>query len=142
MAEALRSLRPLWRLLRWMRLLSVPPGWLAEHARAYGELAGLELASEWAWWRRGLLLNVLGWLGLAMALGLTGVALMLWAVVPAAQVHAPWMLWLVPLALALPALACLWLAGIDRDRPFLSRLRRQVQADLALCRPAGERAQP
>jgi uncharacterized membrane protein YqjE len=137
----LHRLRPLWRLVRLLRLLpllSLPSGWLADHGRAYGQLAGLELSREWAWWRRGLLLRVLGGLGLFLALGLAGVALMLWAVVPPAQVHAPWMLWLVPLALAVPTLVCLWRAALSRDEPAFGAVRRQLRADMALFRTPGE----
>lgn len=118
-----------WRLLR---LLALPRGLLLAHARAYGQLAALELAQEWARWRRGLMWQGLGLLGLVGSAGLAGVALMLWAVLPMAQATAPWLLWLVPLLGALAAGGCLWAAARLRESLAFAGLRRQWAADQRL----------
>jgi hypothetical protein len=77
----MRRLLAVWRLLR---VCALPRDLLAAHLRAYGQLAGLELAVAVALWRRRLLLQATA-LGAALAaVGLGGVALMLWAVVPPA----------------------------------------------------------
>jgi hypothetical protein len=126
----------LWRLLR---LLALPGSLLAAHASAYGQLAGLELAREWTLVRRRALLQVLGFLASIGAAGLAGVALMLWAVMPPAQMHAPWLLWLVPLVAAMLSLLCFRAAQAVQGPPAFGGLRRQWAADRALLR--GGRAQ-
>lgn len=129
----MRGLLALWRLLR---VCALPRDLLAAHVRAYGQLAGLELGRELALWRRRALLQLVGAGAALAAAGLGGVALMLWAVVPAAQVQAPWVLWGVPLVPGLVALACLW-TGRSRPRaPAFAGVRRQLAADLALLRGA------
>jgi uncharacterized membrane protein YqjE len=129
----MRRLLPLWRLLR---VCSLPRNLLAAHVRAYGQLAGLELDQAVALWRRRALLQATG-LGAALAAtGLAGVALMLWAVVPPAQVHAPWALWAVPLLPAVLALGCLWAGRARAQAPAFAGVRRQLAADLALLRQA------
>lgn len=120
-----------WRLLR---LLALPRGLLLAHARAYGQLAELELAQEGARWWRCLMWQSLGLLGLVGSVGLAGVALMLWAVLPMTQATAPWLLWLVPLLVAVAAGACLWAAGRMRRSPAFAGLRRQWAADQRLLR--------
>ena len=101
-------MRRLLALLRLVRVCTLPRDLLGAHLRAYGLLASLEWQRELALWRRRAMLQLVA-LGTALAAtGLAGVALMLWAVVPPAQVHSPWALWAVPLAPGLVALGCLW----------------------------------
>lgn len=65
-------------------LLATRPQWLAEHALAYGGLAGDELALAACHWQRQAWLQAVA-AGCAVAtLGVAGVALLLWAVTPAA----------------------------------------------------------
>ena len=123
-------------ILRLLRLLALPRSLLSAHAQAYGQLAGLELAREWALWRRRALLQMLGLGGLLVAAGLGGVALMLWAVLPAERMHAPWMLWVVPLLPAGVAWVCLRAARAVQGPPPFSGLRRQWAQDLAVWRGA------
>lgn len=133
-------MRPLLTLWRLLRLCALPRDLLGAHVRAYGQLAGLELGLEIAQWRRRALLQALGGGAALLAVGLGGVALMLWAVVPPAQMQAPWALWAVPLAPALLALVCLR-AGRARVRaPAFAGVRRQLAADLALLRGARDKA--
>ena len=119
--------RPLWRLLR---LVWLPGELLRGHARACGELAAAEFVQAWSLWRTRWLLRIAGLLCGVGALGLAGVALMLWAAVPPAQVHAPWVLWVVPSAMGAIALACLWAARGTRGPAPFAGLRRQLRADV------------
>jgi hypothetical protein len=129
----LRRLLPLWRLLR---LCALPRDLLAAHLRGYGALARLEWGLEVARWRRRALWQALGLAAALGALGLAGVALLLWAVVPPAQVHAPWALWAVPLAPAVVALACAWAGRARTQAPAFAGVQRQLAADLAWLRSA------
>jgi hypothetical protein len=68
---------------------------------------------------------------------LAGVALMLWAVIPAAQIEAPWALVAAPLLPALVALGCVLAARADSERQAFGNLKEQVQADLLMLRQVG-----
>ncbi|MBK7615418.1 MAG: hypothetical protein IPJ08_13345 [Burkholderiales bacterium] len=115
-------------------LLATRPQWLAEHALAYGGLAGDELALAACHWQRQAWLQAVA-AGCAVAtLGVAGVALLLWAVTPAALQPSPWLWWL---ALGLPAgpgLLCLALARNGQRQRSFAGLREQLQADLTLLR--------
>ncbi len=117
-----------------LNLLATRPLLLAEHAQAYAELLAAELPRATAAFKRRALLLALALLGLLAALLLAGVALMLWAVLPALPMQAPWLLVVVPLLPAGGALACL-IAGQAR-RDARGELQRQLSADLALLREA------
>ena len=80
-ARLIRRLQPAWRLLR---VCALPDDVLGAHAHAYGQLATLELAREWALWRRRSMLQLLGLSAGLCAAVLAGVGLMLWAVLPMA----------------------------------------------------------
>lgn len=128
-----------------LQLLVDHPQRLADHAQAYAQLAQAELgAARRAWTRRLRLMAGALW-GAALASVLAGVALMLWAVVPAGQVQAPWALVAAPLLPALAALACGWAAwvapGREADAPF-DHLKAQLQADLCLLRQADAGGSP
>jgi len=121
----------------WLRLVLAEPQLLARHAQAYAELAAAEWTEAASSLRRRMRLQALGWCGLMLAMLLAGVAVLLWAVTPPAQVHAPWALWAVPLLPAALAFACLAAARrIGRAAAF-TLLRRQWQADRAMLHEAG-----
>ena len=123
--------------MRLLGLVLAQPQLLARHAQAYAELAAAEWAEAAAGLRRRALLQAMGGCGLALAVALAGVAVLLWAVTPPAQVHAPWALWAVPLLPAGLGVACLAAARrIGRAAAFL-RVRRQWQADRAMLHEAG-----
>jgi uncharacterized membrane protein YqjE len=116
-----------------LHLIATRPHLLAEHAEAYAELAADEFGRAAAAWKVRLALQVAGLALVAVAFVLAGVALMLWAVTPPAQMHAAWALVVVPLAPLVVALACLARAGKPGDTPF-SNLREQMRADLMMLR--------
>ena len=125
----------------WFELLATRPQLLAEHASAWAELLAAESAAALSSWRRRLVLQLAAALAACIGVMLAAVALMLWAVTPAAQLSQPWsgtVLWLVPgLVLALAA-GCGLAARRDADggnRARMQRLASQWQADVGLMKP-------
>jgi hypothetical protein len=122
-----------------VNLISTQPQLLGEHAEAYADLLAAEVGRIGTDWKRRALLNAVALCSLGVAAVLAGVALMLWSVIPAAQILAPWALVCAPLAPAVLAVACL-LALPRADAaggPAFASLRRQLQADMALLRELG-----
>jgi hypothetical protein len=120
------------------RLAAAQPLWLAEHAAAYASLVSEELAQSGERLRRRLVLQLAGAACLLMAATLAGMAVLLWASLPAAGWRQPWLFVLTPL---LPLLAGLWVlrlsqAQVDHER--FARLRLQLSQDAALLRSSGE----
>lgn len=121
-------------------LIATQPQLLGDHAQAYGELIGTELATQAAALKRRTLLGALALCLLGVATVLAGVALMLWVtLVPAPPQATLWVLALVPGIPALLALVCGLLARAPSNAtdPAFAELRRQVQADMALLRGLG-----
>jgi len=119
-----------------LRLATVRPQLLVDHAQAYADLLLLEGGQLSVRWRRQLLLGSLALCGGAVALVLAGVALMLWAALPPGSIHAPAWLVAVPALPLLAAIGCaLALRSDDRAGPF-AVLRQQLQADSAMLREA------
>lgn len=116
-----------------LRLAATQPQLLADHAEAYAGLLGEELTTAAQAWRRRLALSAaaLG-LGLAAAV-LAGVALMLWAVTPDANLQAPWALIVAPGAAALLATGSALAAGRKTEGGF-ANLKQQLRADLVMLR--------
>ncbi len=119
-----------------LRLLSSRPELLGEHAQAYAELVASELGSAADSFKRRALLISLAICGLGVGAVLAGVALMLWAVIPAAQAPALWALLVVPLVPFVLAAACLMAAQRQNQEKAFSHLRQQAAIDLALLREA------
>lgn len=116
------------------RLIATQPQLLAQHAHGYSELVGQEFERMSLAWKRQATLQLVTMCCLSVALALAGVALMLWAVIPSAQIHAPWVLWVTPLPpLALAAWCRVALRPDGSDKHFDS-VRRQWEADLAMLR--------
>jgi uncharacterized membrane protein YqjE len=121
----------------FLRLISTRPELLGDHAQAYAELFSSELGSAAANLKRRVLLTGLALCGIGVGAVLAGVALMLWAVTPAAQAPALWVLACVPLPPLALAIACLVAANQKGQEKAFDHLRRQAAADLALFRQAG-----
>ncbi len=113
-----------------LRLALARPDLLANHAGAYAELAAASAREVLAEWQ----VRMLGWAllaaGLLLCLTLGGVALMLHGAV--ASPPMPWLLWAVPLAPALLALAGWWLARRRVTGSGGSAVAQQFESDLAL----------
>lgn len=118
----------------FFKLMVDRPAALTDHVEAYASLATLELSAAVTQLRQRAVKTMLAVVGASVAVLFGGVSAMLWAVTPAADLHAPWVLWLMPLLPAAVALGC-WLsvkAGSSLA-PF-SSLRGQVREDLAMLR--------
>jgi hypothetical protein len=118
------------------RLLTSQPQLLAEHASAYGALAlsetaelGLAIKRQLAWWLAAAVLASLG-------LGLAGVAVLLFAAVPPAQMPWPWLLITLPASLLLAAALCAWTARGAALGPAWQLTRAQWALDAQLARAA------
>ncbi|MEN9484500.1 hypothetical protein HZU83_20460 [Sphaerotilus montanus] len=120
-----------------LHLITTRPQLLVDHAQAYAELANADLDAVTSAWKRQLRLAAAALCGAAVATVLAGVALMLWAVIPAAQIEAPWALVAAPLLPALVALGCVLAARADSERQAFGNLKEQVQADLLMLRQVG-----
>lgn len=117
-------------------LIATRPQLLADHAEAYAELVAAEAAHVSATWKRRSLLYALALCCLAVGAVLAGVALMLWAVTPAASILAPWVLIAVPLLPMAVAAGCLLAARSPGDSSGFDNIRQQMKADLAMLREA------
>ena len=117
-----------------LNLIATRPQLLAEHAQAYAELVAAGLPRAAAAFKRQALLTALTAAGLLAATLLAGVALMLWAALPALAMPAPWLLVVVPLLPALAGIACGMAARAPAEPKLLGELERQVSADLAMLR--------
>ena len=87
-------------------------------------------------WRRRVLLHTLAVCSLGVTAVLAGGALMLWAVTPAAQIHALWILYVTPLLPLACAIACGVLAHRQTQEEAFANLNRQIDADVAMLRAA------
>jgi uncharacterized membrane protein YqjE len=117
-----------------LHLVTSQPHLLAEHAEAYAELFGEELSAASAQWKRKAILNAVALCGLGVGVVLAGVALMLWAVIPPADIQAPWALIVAPLLPLLGAVACLLAARQGTGTGSFATMREQVKADMAMLR--------
>ena len=119
-----------------LRLLTTQPQLLADHAQAYGELAGAELSRVSTAWKRRAVLGAVGAVCLGVTTVLAGVALLLWAAIPVAQMPAPWLLVVVPLVTAAAALGCILALRAGDEPGAFEEIRQQIQADIAMLREA------
>lgn len=117
-------------------LIATRPHLLLEHVESYAELIGAEMGIATTGVKRSVVLNVVGLCLLIVGVALAGVALMLWAVLPLAQMEAPWALIAVPLPPLVAAVVCLLSARSSTEARAFDNLRRQVSEDMAMLREA------
>jgi len=117
------------------RLIASQPQLLADHLEAYAELVGQEVGSITKQWKRRSLMMAaaVGCIVLAVILG--GVALLLWAAIPTADMPAAWGLIAVPGVLVIAAVALMFGAksSVDTAKAF-DKIRQQLRADAAMLR--------
>ena len=122
-------------MYKLLHLVATKPQLLADHAETYAELVHAELGNASAVWKRRIALGAAGLALLAVGSALAGVALMLWAVTPAAQLQASWVLLAVPALPIIAAIACLIAARSRSDEAdALGNVLKQVKADMQLIR--------
>ncbi len=117
-----------------LHLITRRPQLLADHAQAYAELVADEWGQTTADWRRRALLSAAALCCVGVTAVLAGVALMLWAMMPAAPGQVTWMLGAVPLAPAAGAWWCLRAARASSLGGAFDNVRRQMSADLQMLR--------
>lgn len=118
----------------FFKLVVERPAVITDHVEAYASLAALELSGAVTHLRERALKTAIALSCVVVAAVLAGVAVMLWAVTPPDQLHAPWALWLAP---GLPAIVAAWSwfsAHAISDTPAFSALRGQVRADIDMLR--------
>lgn len=116
------------------RLAASQPQLLAEHAAGYASLLAEEVASSGAHIKRRVTLQIVGLLCLMVAAILGGVAVLLWASLPAASLQQPWLLWFTPMVPAVLGGFALVVAQKDHAPPSFATLREQFEQDAALLR--------
>lgn len=119
-----------------LHLIVREPDLLANHAGAYAELLGEEIGVASTHWKRKALLGAVALCSAGVGAVLTGVALMLWAVIPPQNMNAPWALVIAPLVPLGLAVAC-WVASQNSTGPkAFEQVRRQLREDAALFKGA------
>ncbi len=116
------------------RLAASQPQLLAEHAAGYAGLLAEEMTNSGVQLKRRITLQIVGLLSLMVAAILAGVALLLWAALPATSLQQPWLLWLTPLLPAVLGAWALLAAKSDSAPPAFAALREQFAQDAALLR--------
>ena len=117
-----------------LALIAIKPQLLMDHALAYAALFSEEFSLARTQWRNAVILQAVAVSFLGAAIVLAGVALMLWAVTPIAQIHTPWLLFMTPLGPLVVAIACQLAARKQSQSAVFSTLRQQMSADMALLR--------
>lgn len=116
-----------------LRLVATQPQLLADHAEAYAGLVGAEIGRSATSFKQRMLLNAVALCLVGVATVLTGVALMLWAVIPTANMQAPWALVAAPALPAVVAIVCV-LIGQRKPADTFAELKEQIAADLVMLR--------
>jgi hypothetical protein len=117
-----------------LRLIATEPQILGDHVEAYAELVGDEVRKTSSAWvtRLGLYLAAACLGGIALVF--TGVALMLWASLPASGFQMPWLLVAVPAISFVAALLCAVIAARSRVESAFDNVKKQLSADMAMLR--------
>ena len=110
------------------------PQMLVLHAQAYADLLGADAALAMRQVRLKVALGLMSLCMLAIALMLTGVAVMLWGVLPLAPMDWPWVMLAVPGVGWLLALGLAWASYLVPVGNTLANFKGQIDADMALCK--------
>ncbi|HWK83174.1 MAG TPA: phage holin family protein [Caldimonas sp.] len=117
-----------------LRLVATQPQLLGDHVEAYAELVGDELRKTSSAWATRLALYAAALCLLCVGLVLTGVALMLWASLPAGSFPTPWVLVAVPAVTLVAAGVCAILAKQHPVESAFDKVKQQLDADMAILR--------
>ncbi len=115
-----------------LELLVGRPQLLADHAQAYGALFAEEMGAartalqRWALWRAVTLCSLFS------AAILAGMALMLWAMLPASPMQLTWVLVVTPMLPLLVAAVSWPLAKKNDTPPMFNLTLAQIRADKAM----------
>ena len=118
--------------------LVTQPGLFVEHASGYAELAAIEAQAAARAWQRRIALFAAAALLAAAALVFSGMAVLLAAALPLAQMPLPWLLLLLPLVFWIAAAGVAWAGWRQTPTPVFGHLRQQWSADVQLMRDVAE----
>jgi hypothetical protein len=110
------------------------PQLLLDHAQGYAALVAQELSLLRTQWRLSAMLYAVAFCCLSGAATLGGMAVLLWAAMPTAQLHLPWVLWFTPLLPLVCGLVCLRQVNKLASKEPFADLYQQIQEDLAMLR--------
>ena len=122
-----------------LRLIATRPQLLLDHCEAYADLIVAEATLASSHWTQKAVLTLAAACSMGVALILTGVAVMLWAVTPVITGTIMLALMAAPLIPWILALGCVIAARKPGTGGNMEVLRQQLSADMALLR---ERAGP
>lgn len=114
-------------------LLAHRPKMLVVHAQAYADLLSADASLALRQAKRKALLGILTLCMAVVALVLSGVAIMLWGVLPQSSMGSPWVMVAAPGVSWFMTLALAWVTYLAPTGHALTEFKRQVYADLALC---------
>ena len=117
-----------------LHLSATKPHLLGEHVEAYADLVGAEVGKTTKHWKARVALYGMALFLLTVGTIFSGVAVMLWALVPTINMQAPWLLLVVPLVPLLVGALCVFRARAEPQHPAFDTLKNQVSADLAMLR--------
>ena len=117
-----------------LHLIATKPQLLGDHVEAYAELVGSEVDKASRMWITRVVFYATALLLLTAGLVFSGVALMLWAVVPPSGMSAPWLLVAVPLVTLVAGGVCVLRARTTPERGAFETVKQQLSADLAMLR--------
>jgi uncharacterized membrane protein YqjE len=120
-----------------LHLIATKPQLLGDHVEAYAELVGAEVGKTSKLWVTRVVYYAIALFLLSAGLIFTGVALMLWAVVPSDNMNSPWLLIVVPLLPLLAGGFCIFRARAEPDHTAFETVKQQLSADMALLREVG-----
>lgn len=122
----------------FLHLVTTQPQLLADHVEAYAELVSDDIGQASIVMKRQLMLNAVALCSLGVGAVLSGVALMLWAVTPVANIQAPWALFVGPLLPLVVAIGCRLASQTKRSGRTFDNVRAQLMADMAMLREVSQ----
>ena len=117
-----------------LHLIATKPQLLGDHVEAYAELVGAEVGKTSKLWISRVVFYAVALFLLTAGLVFTGVALMLWAVVPPDNMNYPWLLIVVPVVPLLAGVFCIMKARTSPDQTPFETVKQQLSADMAMLR--------
>ena len=117
-----------------LQLIATKPQLLGDHVEAYAELVGAEVSKTSKMWISRVVSGLAAALLLTIFLVFTGVALMLWAVVPTDSMNVPWLLVVVPLVPLVAAIVFGLKARAHPEQNAFQTVKEQLSADMAMLR--------
>jgi uncharacterized membrane protein YqjE len=117
-----------------LTLIAMKPQLLGDHVEAYAELVGAEVGKTSKLWTMRAVYGIAAAFLLATFVTFTGVAVMLWAVVPTDSMNIPWLLVVVPLVPLVGGIFCIVRAKAHPAQSAFQTVKDQLSADLQMLR--------